>query len=76
MVVQAAFNDKSLKTVITSSTQSFGVNPISSLTEGTRVLLIHGEADETLPPGSSVYAYNLAHESKRIRIYENARHSL
>jgi pimeloyl-ACP methyl ester carboxylesterase len=76
VVVQAAYNDKSVKTVVTLSTQSFGINPISSLTEGTSVLLIHGEADETLPPNSSVYAYNLAHEPKKIKIYENAGHGL
>ncbi len=76
VVVQAAYNDKSVKTVVTLSTQSFGINPISSLTEGTSILLIHGEADETLPPSSSVYAYNLAHEPKKIKIYENAGHGL
>jgi len=76
VVIQAAYNDKSVKTVVTLSTQSLGINPISSLTEGTSVLLIHGEADETLSPGSSVYAYNLAHEPKKIKIYENAGHSL
>jgi pimeloyl-ACP methyl ester carboxylesterase len=76
VVVQAAFNDKSVKTVVTLSTQSFGINPISSLTEGTSVLLIHGAADETLPSSSSEYAYNLAHEPKKIKIYENAGHSL
>jgi pimeloyl-ACP methyl ester carboxylesterase len=76
VVVQAAYNDKTVRTVVTLSTQSFGINPISSLTEGTSVLLIHGEADETLPPNSSVYAYNLAHEPKKIKIYENAGHGL
>lgn len=76
VVVQAAFNDKSVKTVVTLSTQSSGINPISSLPEGTSVLLIHGKADETLPPSSSVYAYNLAHEPKKIRLYEDARHGL
>lgn len=76
VVVQAAFNDKSVKTVVTLSTQSSGINPISSLPEGTSVLLIHGKADETLPPNSSVYAYNLAHEPKKIKLYEGAGHGL
>ena len=76
VVVQAAFNEGNVKTVITLATQSYGINPISLLPEGTSVLLIHGEADETLPPGSSVYAYNLAHEPKRIKIYESAGHGL
>lgn len=76
VVVQAAYNDSSVKTVVTIATQSYGISPISLLPENTSVLLIHGEADETLPPSSSVYAYNLAHEPKRIKIYENAGHGL
>ena len=76
VVVQAAYNDSTVKTVVTLATQSYGISPISLLPENTSVLLIHGEADETLPPGSSVYAYNLAHEPKRIKIYENTGHGL
>lgn len=76
VVVQAAFNEKNVKTVVTLATQSYGISPISLLPESTSVLLIHGEADETLPPSSSVYAYNLAHEPKKIKIYENAGHGL
>lgn len=76
VVVQVAFNEKSVKTVVTLATQSYGISPISILPESTSVLLIHGEADETLPPSSSVYAYNLAHEPKRIKTYENAGHGL
>jgi pimeloyl-ACP methyl ester carboxylesterase len=76
VVIQAAFNDRSVKTVVTLATQSYGISPISHLPENTSVLLIHGEADETLPPHSSVYAYNLAHEPKKVKIYENAGHDL
>lgn len=76
VVVQAAFNEKSVKTVVTLATQSYGISPISLLPESTSVLLIHGEADETLPPSSSLYAYNLAHKPKKINIYENAGHGL
>jgi alpha/beta superfamily hydrolase len=76
VVIQVAFNEKSVKTVVTLATQSYGIHPISLLPESTSVLLIHGEADETLHPSSSVYAYNLAHEPKRIKIHENAGHGL
>jgi len=41
-----------------------------------RLYFFHGEADETLPPSSSVYAYNLAHKPKKIKTYENAGHGL
>ncbi len=76
VVIQAAFNEKGVKTIVTLATQSYGIKPISQLAEGTSILLIHGEADETLPPRSSVYAHILAHEPKRIKIYKNAGHSL
>ena len=76
VVVQAAYNEKRVKTVVTLATQSYGISPISLLPEDTSVLLIHGAADEILPPGSSVYAYNLAHEPKEIKIYEGTGHGL
>ncbi|MGB9927766.1 MAG: alpha/beta hydrolase [Methanosarcina sp.] len=76
IVVQAAFNEKNVKTIVLLATQSYGVSPISLLSEGTSVLLIHGEADKTLPAGSSIYAYNLAHEPREIKIYRGAGHGL
>lgn len=76
MVVQAAFNESSVKTIVTLSTQSLGISPISHLAEGVSVLLIHGEADEKLPPGGSMYAYFLAHEPKKLTLYKGAGHDL
>lgn len=76
VVVQAAYNENAVKTVITLSTQSFGISPISNLEEDVSVFLIHGDKDETLPSGSSVYAYSLAHEPKKLTIYEGAGHGL
>lgn len=76
VVVQAAHNENSVKTIVTLSTQSLGISPISNLAEGLSVLLIHGDEDETLPSGSSVYAYSMAHEPKKLTIYEGAGHGL
>jgi pimeloyl-ACP methyl ester carboxylesterase len=76
VVVQAAHNENSVKTIVTLSTQSLGISPISNLAEGVSVLLIHGDEDETLPSGSSVYAYSLAHEPKKLTVYEGAGHGL
>lgn len=70
VVVQTAFNEKSVKTIVMLSTQGFGISPISFLPEDTSVFLIHGEEDETIPPEISVYAYELAKEPKRIEIYD------
>lgn len=76
VIVQAAFNEKNVKTIITLSTQSFGISPISNLAEGVSALLIHGERDEILPSGNSVHAYFLAHEPKKLTVYEGAGHGL
>lgn len=76
VVVQAAHNENAVKTIVTLSTQSLGINPISNLAEGISVLLIHGDEDRTLPSGSSLYAYSLAHEPKKLTIYEGAGHGL
>lgn len=76
VVVQAAHNENAVKTIVTLSTQSFGISPISNLAGGVSVLLVHGDEDKTLPPGSSIYAYSLAHEPKKLSIYEGAGHSL
>lgn len=70
VVVQAAFNNKSVKTIVLLSTQGYGIAPISFLPKDTSVFLIHGEEDEIISPDVSVQAYDLAHEPKRIEIYD------
>lgn len=77
VVVQAAFNENNVKTIVLISTQGFGLSPISLLPKETSVFLIHGEEDERIPPDVSVQAYEQAHEPKRIEIYDTkAGHSL
>ncbi|AKB78248.1 hypothetical protein MSHOH_1765 [Methanosarcina horonobensis HB-1 = JCM 15518] len=70
VVVQAAFNNKNVKTIVMLSTQGRGVDPISFLPKDTSVFLIHGEEDEVIPPDVSVLAYDMAHEPKRIEVYD------
>ncbi|AKB27371.1 hypothetical protein MSSIT_0652 [Methanosarcina siciliae T4/M] len=76
VVIQAAHNESAVKTIVILSTQSLGISPISNLAEGVSALLIHGDKDETLLSGSSVYAYFLAHEPKKLTIYEGVGHDL
>ena len=77
VVVQAAFNENKVKTLVLISTQSFGLSPISVLSKDTSVFLIHGEEDERIPPEISVKAYEQAHEPKRVEIFDTkAGHSL
>jgi alpha/beta superfamily hydrolase len=71
VVVQATFNSKNVKTIVMLSTQGFGIDPISFLPEDTSVFLIHGEEDEVISPDVSVFTYDLAHEPKRIEIYDS-----
>lgn len=70
VVVQAAYNDKNVKTIVMLATQGYGIEPISFLPKDTSVFLIHGEEDEVISPDVSVFAYNLAHEPKRIEVYD------
>ncbi|RXE56076.1 hypothetical protein ABH15_07775 [Methanoculleus taiwanensis] len=76
VVATAAANDEAVDTVVTLSTQSYGIAPVSRLKPSTSVLVIHGEKDAILPPASSVYAHQLAHEPKRLILYEGAGHML
>lgn len=76
VVIRAAANDPAVRTVVTLSTQSYGVDPVVRLKNGTPILLIHGKEDKVLPPSSSVYTYGLAHEPKKLVLYEGAGHSL
>ena len=70
VVIQAAYNNNRVKTIVMLSTQGRGIEPISFLPRDTSVFLIHGEEDETISPDVSVHAYDLAHEPKRIEVYE------
>lgn len=77
VVVQAAFNETDVKTIVLISTQTSGLNPISFLPKETSVFLIHGEEDEVIPPELAVQVYEQAHEPKRIEIFDTkASHNL
>lgn len=77
VIVQAAYNNKKVKTIVMLSTQGRGIDPISFLPKDTSVFLIHGEEDEAISPDVSVLAYNMAHEPKRIEVYDaSAGHEL
>ena len=49
---------------------------VAQLPPDCATLLIHGTADEILSPRCSEYAYRLAHEPKRLRLYKGTRHGL
>lgn len=76
VIIQAAAQSKSVKTVVTLATQGFGADDVTKLPADTSILLIHGADDHILPPAASAYVYTLAHEPKRIEILPENGHML
>jgi pimeloyl-ACP methyl ester carboxylesterase len=76
VVIGAAAASSLVRTVIPMSTQSYGIDPVTKLAENCSILLIHGKADNVLSPRCSEYTYQLAHEPKKLILYENAGHGL
>lgn len=76
VIIRAAANDPAVRTVVTLSTQSYGIDPVVRFKNGTSILLIHGKEDKVLPFRSSVYTYHLAYEPKKLVLYEGAGHVL
>jgi pimeloyl-ACP methyl ester carboxylesterase len=65
-----------VRTVVLLATQAHGVEALADLAPVTGSLIIHGTADVVLPPSCSEYAYKVAHQPKRLTLYEGAGHSL
>lgn len=76
VVIQAAATAQAVRTVVTLATQSYGAMPVSQLSPECSILLLHGTVDQVLIPACSKYVYQIAHEPKRLILYEGAAHSL
>jgi hypothetical protein len=76
VVIQAAANSDSVRTVIALAPQGFGVEPVTDLQEDTSLLLVHGKGDIVLPYALSEYIYTLAHEPKDLKLLSKTGHSL
>lgn len=76
VVAQAATASASVRTVITLSTQTHGIEPIADLPAQCSILLVHGKEDRVLPSTCSEYAYALAHEPKRLMLLDQTDHGL
>lgn len=76
VVIRAAAQSEAARTVVTLPRQSYGASPVSKLAPDCSILLIHGKADKVLPPSSTEHVYRLAHEPKRLVLYDGAGHSL
>lgn len=76
VVIQAAAISETVHAVVTLATQSYGAVVVSQLPPECEILLIHGTADSILTPACSKYVYQLAHQPKRLMLYEGADHNL
>lgn len=76
VVIQAAVQSPDVSTVVTLATQSQGTDAVSELATRCSLLLLHGIADQVLPPHCSQSVYQLALQPKRLILYPNASHNL
>jgi hypothetical protein len=76
VVIQAAAASEAVTACVPMSTQTFGVAPAATLGPRCAMLMIHGTADEVLPPDCSRHVYAIAKEPKQILLKEGVRHGL
>ncbi len=76
VVIQAGAASTLTRTVVTLSTQGAGADAVTQLPDDASILLVHGTADEILPPASSERVYARAREPKRLMLYPGANHNL
>ncbi len=76
VVIQTAATCSIVRTVVTLATQSYGTESVRYLASDCPILLVHGTADEVLSVVCSQSVYQLAHEPKRLVLYEGAHHGL
>lgn len=75
VMIQTALRTPEVVTVVTLATQGFGTEGVEDLAPRS-ILLIHGYADEVLPPTCSIDAHARAQQPKRLTLLEKTRHGL
>jgi pimeloyl-ACP methyl ester carboxylesterase len=76
VVIQAATAGEAVRGVATLATQSYGADAVIELPRECALLLLHGKADAVLPPQSSEFVFQMAHEPRRLVLYDDAGHGL
>ncbi|MFS2009831.1 alpha/beta hydrolase [Azospirillum sp. CT11-132] len=75
VVIQAAASNRgAVCTVVALATQGYGTDPVGDLS--CPILLIHGEADEILPPSCSIHVHRKAREPKKLVLVPGTGHAL
>ena len=75
VVIEAGVQSGLVASVATLATQTAGAQRVAELAP-TPLLLVHGLADDRLPPDCSRLLHDLAGDPKRLELYEGATHSL
>lgn len=75
VVITAGAVAEEVVTVVALSSQSYGADQAANLAPRS-LLLVHGTADEVLPPACSRYIHELARPPKRLHLLRGARHGL
>lgn len=75
-VIQAAVEDRAVRTVVTISSQGYGADGVGELPPDCSILLIHGESDDVLHPSISRWIYSRAHAPKRLLLLPGGSHVL
>ncbi len=76
VVIRAAALADEVRAAVALATQSLGTDAAPRLAPRCALLLLHGTADRVLPVACSEEVYELAHEPKRMHLYEGADHGL
>jgi alpha/beta superfamily hydrolase len=77
VVAQAGAASPNVITVVTMSTQTYGIDAVTHFREGMSLLAVHGKADRTLPHACSEQTYRLANVTdKHLILYERTGHGL
>lgn len=76
VAIQVGVQSDRVRTVATLATQSYGAECVDRLPPATSLLLMHGRDDPVLPTFCSEHLAELAHDPKRLVIFEEAGHCL
>jgi dienelactone hydrolase len=76
VVIRAAAQDPSVRTVVALATQAYGADAVARLGPRCSILLIHGTDDTVLPAAGSQHVHALAREPRELIVYPAAGHGL
>jgi pimeloyl-ACP methyl ester carboxylesterase len=76
VVIQAGTASDRVRGVVTLATQSYGADAVMELRPQCGILLVHGRDDQVLSLQSSEFVFQMAHEPRKLVLYDGAGHGL